>query len=108
LHRPGRRFFARLSIAGVARRVRPPSRPLGVILVFLGLRAQNIQSVVLALAVVNWMITARLVRGEVVLLKKQDYVRAARARGAAPSRAGTSFPTPSGSCSWRSSSSSRR
>jgi oligopeptide transport system permease protein len=79
-----------------------------VILVFLGLRAQNIQSVVLALAIVNWMITARLVRGEVVLLKKQDYVRAAQAVGAASSRAGTSFPTPSGSCSWRSSSSSRR
>jgi ABC-type dipeptide/oligopeptide/nickel transport system permease subunit len=53
-----------------------------VILVFLGLRAQNIQSVVLALAIVNWMITARLVRGEVVLLKKQDYVRAAQAVGA--------------------------
>jgi hypothetical protein len=28
-HRPGRRFFARLSIAGVARRLRPPPRPLG-------------------------------------------------------------------------------
>jgi ABC-type dipeptide/oligopeptide/nickel transport system permease subunit len=53
-----------------------------VILVFVGLQAQNIQTVVLALAIVNWMITARLVRGEVVLLKRQDYVRAAQALGA--------------------------
>ena len=53
-----------------------------VILVFLGLRAQNVQAVVLALAIVNWTITARLVRGEVVLLKRQDYVRAAQALGA--------------------------
>jgi dipeptide transport system permease protein len=53
-----------------------------VILVFVGLQAQNIQTVVLALAIVNWMITARLVRGEVVLRKRQEYVRAARALGA--------------------------
>ena len=53
-----------------------------VILVFVGLQAQNVQTVVLALAIVSWMITARLVRGEVVLLKQQDYVRAARALGA--------------------------
>lgn len=53
-----------------------------VILVFVGLQAQNVQTVVFALAIVNWMITARLVRGEVVLLKQQDYVRAAQALGA--------------------------
>ena len=52
-----------------------------VILVFVGLQAQNVQTVVLALAIVNWMIMARLVRGEVVFLKQQDYVRAARALG---------------------------
>ena len=53
-----------------------------VILVFVGLQAQNVQTVVLALAIVNWMITARLVRGEVVLRKQQEYVRAAQALGA--------------------------
>lgn len=53
-----------------------------VILVFVGLQAQNVQTVVLALAIVNWMITARLVRGEVVLRKRQEYVRAAHALGA--------------------------
>lgn len=53
-----------------------------VILVFVGLQAQSIQTVVFALAIVNWMITARLVRGEVVLRKRQEYVRAAQALGA--------------------------
>lgn len=53
-----------------------------VILVFVGLQAQNVQTVVLALAIVNWMITARLVRGEVMLRKRQEYVRAAQALGA--------------------------
>ncbi|HXV33129.1 MAG TPA: ABC transporter permease [Gaiellaceae bacterium] len=53
-----------------------------VILVFVGLQAQNVQTVVFALAIVNWMITARLVRGEVVLRKRQEYVRAAQALGA--------------------------
>jgi ABC-type dipeptide/oligopeptide/nickel transport system permease subunit len=53
-----------------------------VILVFVGLQAQNVRTVVLALAIVNWMITARLVRGEVVLRKRQEYVRAAQALGA--------------------------
>jgi oligopeptide transport system permease protein len=55
-----------------------------VILVVVGLQAQNVQTIILALSIVNWMITARLVRGEVVLLKRQDYVRAAQALGAGP------------------------
>jgi oligopeptide transport system permease protein len=53
-----------------------------VILVVLSLRAQNVQTVVLALSIVNWMLTARLVRGEVLSLRKRDYVRAAQALGA--------------------------
>jgi oligopeptide transport system permease protein len=53
-----------------------------VILVVLSLRAQNVQTVVLALSVVNWMLTARLVRTEVLSLRKRDYVRAAQALGA--------------------------
>jgi oligopeptide transport system permease protein len=53
-----------------------------VILVVLSLSAQNVQTVVFALAVVNWMITARLVRGEVVSLKRRDFVRAAQVLGA--------------------------
>ncbi|HXV57182.1 MAG TPA: ABC transporter permease [Gaiellaceae bacterium] len=53
-----------------------------VILVVLSLSAQNVQTIVFALAIVNWMITARLVRGEVVSLKRRDFVRAAQVLGA--------------------------
>lgn len=53
-----------------------------VILVALRLNAQNVQSVALALSIVSWMLTARLVRGQVLSLKTRDYVTAARALGA--------------------------
>jgi ABC-type dipeptide/oligopeptide/nickel transport system permease subunit len=53
-----------------------------VVLVALGLNAQNVASIVFALSVVGWMLTARLVRGQVLVLKTRDYVRAAHALGA--------------------------
>jgi ABC-type dipeptide/oligopeptide/nickel transport system permease subunit len=53
-----------------------------VILVALRLNAQNVLTIALALAVVGWMQTARLVRGQVLALTSRDYVRAARALGA--------------------------
>ena len=53
-----------------------------VILVVLSLRGQNIPAIVLALSVVGWMLTARLVRGQVLALKGRDFVRAAHAVGA--------------------------
>lgn len=53
-----------------------------VILVVVSLRAQNVQTVVLALSIVNWMLTARLVRGEVRSLRRREYVQAAQALGA--------------------------
>jgi ABC-type dipeptide/oligopeptide/nickel transport system permease subunit len=53
-----------------------------VILAALKLSAQNVQTVALALGVVGWMLTARLVRGQLLALREQDYVRAARAVGA--------------------------
>jgi ABC-type dipeptide/oligopeptide/nickel transport system permease subunit len=53
-----------------------------VILVALRLNAQNVLTIALALAVVGWMQTARLVRGQVLSLTSRDYVRAARALGA--------------------------
>ena len=48
----------------------------------LGKHGSTYWTLVVSLAVVNWMTTARLVRGEVVRLKQTDYVRAARALGA--------------------------
>ena len=53
-----------------------------VILVVLGLRGQSVGAVVLALSVVGWMLTARLVRGHVLALKRREFVQAARALGA--------------------------
>jgi ABC-type dipeptide/oligopeptide/nickel transport system permease subunit len=53
-----------------------------VILAAFKLNAQNVQTVALSLGVVGWMLTARLVRGQVLSLRKHDYVRAARAVGA--------------------------
>ncbi len=53
-----------------------------VILVALRLNAQNVQTIAFALSIVGWMLTARLVRGQVLALKTRDYVLAARAIGA--------------------------
>jgi ABC-type dipeptide/oligopeptide/nickel transport system permease subunit len=60
-----------------------PRLPIAiVILVAVRLQGQNVRTVALALAVVGWMLTARLVRGQVMSLKTRDYVTAARALGA--------------------------
>jgi ABC-type dipeptide/oligopeptide/nickel transport system permease subunit len=53
-----------------------------VILVALNQSAMTIWAVVLALAIVSWMLTARLVRGHVLVLREADFVRAAKAVGA--------------------------
>jgi ABC-type dipeptide/oligopeptide/nickel transport system permease subunit len=53
-----------------------------VILVALNQSAMSIWAVVLALAIVSWMLTARLVRGHVLVLREAEFVRAAKAVGA--------------------------
>jgi oligopeptide transport system permease protein len=42
----------------------------------------NFLTMVIALSIASWLTTARLVRGQVITLKENDYVRAARAIGA--------------------------
>lgn len=42
----------------------------------------NILTMVIALSIVSWFTSARIVRGQVITLKENDYVRAARAVGA--------------------------
>jgi oligopeptide transport system permease protein len=42
----------------------------------------NFWSMTIALAIASWFTTARIVRGQVITLKENDYVRAARAIGA--------------------------
>ena len=43
---------------------------------------QNFLSMTIALTVASWFTTARIVRGQIITLKENDYVRAARAVGA--------------------------
>jgi ABC-type dipeptide/oligopeptide/nickel transport system permease subunit len=60
-----------------------PRLPIAiVILVALRLNAQNELAVAFALSIAGWMLTARLVRAQILSLKNRDYVRAARALGA--------------------------
>lgn len=42
----------------------------------------NFWTMVVALSIVSWFTTARIVRGQIITLKENDYVRAARAVGA--------------------------
>ncbi|HZD87630.1 MAG TPA: ABC transporter permease [Gaiellaceae bacterium] len=42
----------------------------------------NFWTMVIALSIASWFITARVVRGQIITLKENDYVRAARALGA--------------------------
>jgi oligopeptide transport system permease protein len=44
--------------------------------------AVDFKTMVIALAIASWFITARIVRGQILTLKENDYVRAARAVGA--------------------------
>ena len=79
-----------------------PRLPVSIIiLVVLAMHAQTIWAVVFALSVASWMLTARLVRGRVLVLREAEYVRAARAvgRAGAASCCGTSSRTRSGSSS---------
>ncbi|HUP33772.1 MAG TPA: ABC transporter permease [Gaiellaceae bacterium] len=60
-----------------------PRLPISiVILVALNQQAQTVWAIILALSVVSWMLTARLVRGQVLVLRESEHVRAARAIGA--------------------------
>jgi ABC-type dipeptide/oligopeptide/nickel transport system permease subunit len=52
-----------------------------VILVMAGLSA-NLLTLIVALSIANWMVTARLVRAQVLSIRESDYVRAAHASGA--------------------------
>ena len=60
-----------------------PRLPIAIVIVVaLSLHGQNVATIVLALSVAGWMLTARLVRGHVLSLKSREFVKAARAVGA--------------------------
>ena len=72
-----------LLMRGVDALLAIPRLPIAiVILVVTNLHGQNVATIVFALGVAGWMLTARLVRAHVRALKSRDYVRAARAVGA--------------------------
>jgi oligopeptide transport system permease protein len=54
-----------------------------IILVIAGLRTNEL-TLILALSITSWMVTARLVRTELLSLRQRDFVRAAYAVGARP------------------------
>jgi oligopeptide transport system permease protein len=61
-----------------------PRLPVLVILLVVVGTAGSIGTLIVSLAVLGWMTTARLVRGQVRSIASADYVRAARAVGARP------------------------
>lgn len=56
------------------------------VLVIASILGPGYWNLIIAAAVVNWVFLARLVRGEVLTIKEQDYVVAARATGSRPSK----------------------
>jgi peptide/nickel transport system permease protein len=54
---------------------------LVLVISIVGLRGPGLGSLILAVSLVSWIFYARLVRGEVVVLKEANYIRAARLSG---------------------------
>lgn len=52
----------------------------------LNVRIDRLTAVIVALVSFNWLIYARLIRGDILSAKQKDYVQAARAQGASHSR----------------------
>jgi peptide/nickel transport system permease protein len=61
-----------------------PRLPVLIVILVVVRLNTNIAILVLTLAVVNWMLTARLVHHQIVSLRQSDFIRAARALGARP------------------------
>ncbi len=61
-----------------------PRLPVMIVILVVVRLNTNIAILVFTLAVVNWMLTARLVHYQIVLLRQSDFIRAARALGARP------------------------
>jgi peptide/nickel transport system permease protein len=57
-----------------------------VIVILAGVLSPGLSTVVFGIALINWAGFARIIRGEVMVLREQDFVRAALALGASPLR----------------------
>ena len=59
-----------------------PRLPVSIVLlVVLNQKAQTVWAVIFALSAASWMLTARLVRGHVLVLRESEHIRAAKAIG---------------------------
>lgn len=61
-----------------------PYLPFAIILIVI--LGSGVVPMLLALAIVSWLTPSRLVRGQILTLKQNEYVEAARALGASPAR----------------------
>ena len=59
---------------------------ISLALMLVALYGPSMTTTVVVLGVTTWMATARLVRGEILTLREQEFVVAARAAGAPPLR----------------------
>ncbi|MGL5973288.1 MAG: ABC transporter permease [Oscillospiraceae bacterium] len=59
---------------------------LMVVILLMTIMGSGVFSIIVAYAAVGWTTMARLVRGQVIALKEQEFVIAAKAMGASPSR----------------------
>jgi oligopeptide transport system permease protein len=57
-----------------------------VVMLLMAILGRGVHNVFLAIGLVYWLSTARIVRGQVLSLRELDYVGAARALGASPAR----------------------
>ena len=53
-----------------------------LVIIFMAIFGRNIMNLFLALAIVSWLIVARVVRGQIISLKNSEFVEAARSMGA--------------------------
>jgi len=55
-----------------------------LVLMFVNWRGPGVTNIFLAIGIIGWVTEARLIRGQFLTLREQDYVRAARVAGANP------------------------
>lgn len=57
-----------------------------IVIIFIVLLGSGLASIILAITLIGWITMARIVRGQILLLKEMEYVSAARALGASSAR----------------------
>ena len=55
-----------------------------LVLMFVNWRGPGVVNIFLAIGIIGWVTEARLIRGQFLTLREQDYIKAARVAGANP------------------------